>query len=124
MVDPLRPSSAPAALGTGPGPERPTGTPALEMRGITKRYPGVVANDGIDLTVRPGEIHASELGSEQRMKTSGGAGHWIVGFLPVGASMSSADCELRPSITKRSRSSGGGEALTNLRRLANSASAS
>jgi simple sugar transport system ATP-binding protein len=32
--------------------------PALEMRGITKRYPGVVANDGIDLSVAPGEIHA------------------------------------------------------------------
>jgi len=32
--------------------------PALEMRGITKRYPGVVANDSINLTVRPGEIHA------------------------------------------------------------------
>ncbi|HZW01052.1 MAG TPA: ABC transporter ATP-binding protein [Candidatus Deferrimicrobium sp.] len=32
--------------------------PALEMRGITKTYPGVVANDGIDLDVRPGEIHA------------------------------------------------------------------
>ena len=32
--------------------------PALEMRGITKRYPGVVANDGISLQVRPGEIHA------------------------------------------------------------------
>src|SRR5712691_13198667 len=32
--------------------------PALEMRGITKRYPGVVANDHINLTVRPGEIHA------------------------------------------------------------------
>jgi len=32
--------------------------PALEMRGITKRYPGVVANDGVDLDVRPGEIHA------------------------------------------------------------------
>jgi simple sugar transport system ATP-binding protein len=28
------------------------------MHGITKRYPGVVANDGIDLEVRPGEIHA------------------------------------------------------------------
>ncbi len=28
------------------------------MRGITKRYPGVVANDGINLQVRPGEIHA------------------------------------------------------------------
>ncbi len=32
--------------------------PALEMRGITKRFPGVVANDRIDLEVRPGEIHA------------------------------------------------------------------
>ena len=32
--------------------------PALEMRGITKRYPGVVANDAIDLDVQPGEIHA------------------------------------------------------------------
>jgi ABC-type uncharacterized transport system ATPase subunit len=32
--------------------------PALEMRGITKRYPGVLANDHIDLEVRPGEIHA------------------------------------------------------------------
>jgi ABC-type uncharacterized transport system ATPase subunit len=32
--------------------------PALEMRGITKRYPGVVANFHIDLDVKPGEIHA------------------------------------------------------------------
>ncbi|MFN2483621.1 MAG: ABC transporter ATP-binding protein [Candidatus Limnocylindria bacterium] len=32
--------------------------PALEMRGITKRYPGVLANDAISLDVRPGEIHA------------------------------------------------------------------
>ncbi len=36
-----------------------TGTaPALEMRGITKRYPGVVANDHISLDVARGEIHA------------------------------------------------------------------
>jgi general nucleoside transport system ATP-binding protein len=35
-----------------------TQAPALEMRGITKRYPGVVANDHINLDVRPGEIHA------------------------------------------------------------------
>jgi simple sugar transport system ATP-binding protein len=28
----------------------------LELRGITKRFPGVVANEGIDLVVRPGEI--------------------------------------------------------------------
>ena len=32
--------------------------PALEMRGITKRFPGVIANDSIDLSIRPGEIHA------------------------------------------------------------------
>src|SRR6185436_10849622 len=31
--------------------------PRLELIGITKRYPGVVANDGIDLVVAPGEIH-------------------------------------------------------------------
>ncbi len=30
----------------------------LSLRGITKKYPSVVANDGIDLTVMPGEIHA------------------------------------------------------------------
>ena len=32
--------------------------PRLQMRGITKRYPGVVANNGIDLDVKAGEIHA------------------------------------------------------------------
>ncbi|MYA39482.1 MAG: ABC transporter ATP-binding protein [Acidimicrobiia bacterium] len=30
----------------------------LELRGITKRYPGVLANDAVDLAVRPAEIHA------------------------------------------------------------------
>jgi simple sugar transport system ATP-binding protein len=33
-------------------------TPRLELRGITKQYPGVLANDGVNLTVQPGEIHA------------------------------------------------------------------
>jgi ABC-type uncharacterized transport system ATPase subunit len=34
------------------------GVPRLEMRGITKRYPGVVANSDISFDVRAGEIHA------------------------------------------------------------------
>src|SRR2546425_8013553 len=31
--------------------------PALEMRGITKRFPGTLANDQIDLEIRSSEIH-------------------------------------------------------------------
>jgi len=33
-------------------------TPVLELRGITKRFPGIVANDRIDFDLRPGEVHA------------------------------------------------------------------
>ena len=32
--------------------------PRLDLHGITKIYPAVIANDGIDLSVMPGEIHA------------------------------------------------------------------
>nr|WP_323384489.1 ABC transporter ATP-binding protein [Streptomyces calidiresistens] len=34
------------------------GVPAVELRGITKRFPGVVANHDIDITVRRGTVHA------------------------------------------------------------------
>ena len=35
-----------------------SGVARLELRDITKIYPSVVANDGVDLEVLPGEIHA------------------------------------------------------------------
>ncbi len=34
------------------------GETVIELRGITKRFPGVLANDCIDLEIRAGEIHA------------------------------------------------------------------
>src|ERR687887_599090 len=32
--------------------------PVLELRGITKRFPGVLANDAVDFDLREGEVHA------------------------------------------------------------------
>jgi ABC-type uncharacterized transport system ATPase subunit len=33
-------------------------TDRLSLRGITKQYPGCLANDRVDLSIKPGEIHA------------------------------------------------------------------
>src|SRR5690606_37102997 len=38
--------------------QEPAPPARLALRGITKQYPSVVANDSVDLTVMPGEIHA------------------------------------------------------------------
>src|SRR5258708_473731 len=45
-------ASGPSASGAGDGDI------AIELRGIVKRFPGVVANDGIELIVRRRHIHA------------------------------------------------------------------
>jgi ABC-type uncharacterized transport system ATPase subunit len=36
----------------------PDDAPVLELRGITKAFPGTLANDHIDFDLRPGEVHA------------------------------------------------------------------
>ncbi|WP_275005559.1 sugar ABC transporter ATP-binding protein [Promicromonospora iranensis] len=40
-----------------PGAEQRAQQPLLQMRGIVKEFPGARALDGVDLEVRPGEVH-------------------------------------------------------------------
>src|SRR5690606_41693369 len=38
--------------------ETPNAIPAVEMKDLTLRFPGVLANDHVNFTLFPGEIHA------------------------------------------------------------------
>jgi general nucleoside transport system ATP-binding protein len=57
--DPTTTTGKPAALAEGsPAPAGAASAPALATRGVTKRFPGVLANDHVSFEVMPGEIHA------------------------------------------------------------------
>jgi ABC-2 type transport system ATP-binding protein len=56
MTTPAPPSLTVAA--GIPVPRPATGTPAVALRGLTKRFGQVTAVDGLDLTIEPGEIVA------------------------------------------------------------------
>jgi len=46
-----------AETATRPAPPAGEAAPAIALQGITKRFPGVLANDDISLDFHPGEIH-------------------------------------------------------------------
>ena len=52
MVEPTNSTAAGASTAS-----RVPVPPMLDMRGITKRFPGVIANEDVDLVVQPGHVH-------------------------------------------------------------------
>jgi len=43
---------------TIPSPDGSANPPMVEMRGIDKSFPGIIANAAVNLDIRPGEVHA------------------------------------------------------------------
>jgi ribose transport system ATP-binding protein len=81
--------------------------PALEMRAISKTYPGVRALDGVDFSVLPGEVHAlvgeNGAGKSTLMKILAGAqmrdsGEILIDGQPVAIDTPQAAMELGVSI--------------------------
>src|SRR4051812_46998780 len=45
-------------MNDGAGAGRASAPPLVVMEGVSKRFPGVLANDDVSIDLRPGEVHA------------------------------------------------------------------
>ena len=75
--------------------------PAIELKGVTKRYPGVVANKDVGLEVGSGEVHAivgeNGAGKSTLMKILYGMVRPDEGTISIGGARSSSELPRTPS---------------------------
>ena len=97
----------PAGASQGLDVQQSTDHCLVELRGITKAFPGVVANDRIDLDVHAGEVHAllGENGAGKSTLISILAGH-----VPAGRGRDPHRRPRRRRSTRRARRSSSGSA--------------